>query len=126
MTHNFSIYFLILYSFIFSNPQIKKIEGSYSITTMIKCELTKKTENVSYYISVKKNVAIVSMSTKHTIDYYCEGEYKLIKFKNFYHAKGICSDESDESDFYIKIENGKTFIKSKRFVNKNWQELTKE
>ncbi len=58
-------------------------------------------------------------------DYACEGEYYITVKDNVLHATGKC-DEDDTNDFYIKLENGKYYIKTKRFLNQDRQELTKE
>ena len=81
---------------------------------------------MSYYINISNsNSAILSIGAKHSEDYLCEGDYKLQEKDNVLHARGKC-DQDDRDDFYLKFEGGKYFIKSKRFINQDWQELKKE
>lgn len=82
--------------------------------------------SLGYFITVKSHAkAILSIDAKYSEDYGCEGEYELINNENIIYAKGKC-DQDDLDDFYLKYKDGKYFIKSKRFLNQDWQELIKE
>lgn len=69
--------------------------------------------------------ATLSIGAEYPQDYNCEGEYVLKVESNTLHGSGKCNDE-DLNDFYIKKINDKYYIKSKRFLNHDWQELKKE
>jgi len=98
-------------------------KGSYKITTKIISQFDNKEADVLYTMTIESNQkAILSIGAENVQDYWCEGEYRLIKEDNILHAKGKC-DQDDMDDFYLKNENGKYYIKSKRFINQNWQEL---
>lgn len=64
---------------------------------------------------------VLNISTGKAEEEYCEGRYKLSKNKNIieaqYDDEGICTDTSEESNFYIKQQNSKIYIKSKRFAS---------
>lgn len=68
---------------------------------------------------------ILSIGADQVQDYYCEGEYKLSKEDKVIHARGKC-DRDDMDDFYLKHENGAYYIKSKRFLDTDWQILKKK
>ncbi|MCW3161467.1 hypothetical protein [Chryseobacterium oryctis] len=103
-----------------------KWKGDYEITTKAISDFNNEEFNLSYYINISSdNSAILSIGAKHSEDYWCEGDYNLKKDGNIIHARGKC-DQDDRDDFYIKFENSKYYIKSKRFINKDWQELKKE
>lgn len=81
---------------------------------------------MSYSITViSDKSSTLSIGAEQSQDYWCEGEYQLNEEQRILHAKGKC-DEDDINDFYLKQENGKYFIKSKRFLNQDWQELYKK
>lgn len=101
-------------------------KGNYEITTKAISDFNNEKFDMSYYINVSNNnSAILSIGAKHSEDYLCEGDYKLQENDDILHARGKC-DQDDRDDFYLKFENGKYFIKSKRFLNQDWQELKKE
>ncbi|CAI8890386.1 hypothetical protein [Chryseobacterium sp. IT-36CA2] len=101
-------------------------KGSYKISTKAISQYDNNETNILYSITVESNQkAVLSIGAENVEDYWCEGEYHLIKEGNILHAKGKC-DQDDIDDFYLKNENKKYFIKSKRFINKDWQELEKE
>ena len=120
-------------------PRIKNLEevknnpkslivwkGDYEITTKAISDYNNEKFDMSYYINISNsNSAILSIGAKHSEDYLCEGDYKLQEKDNVLHARGKC-DQDDRDDFYLKFEGGKYFIKSKRFINQDWQELKKE
>lgn len=121
--------FLIAFTINAQNKKVVKsinLNGSYSIKTQFNCDTTHKLEYVSYYIEIEGLNAILSIGAKHTSDYWCEGQYKLQRKQDFFYAKGNCSDESDINDFMIKNIKNNYFIKSKRFLNKDWLEMKKE
>ena len=102
------------------------IRGSFQINGKAISLYDKKESDLSYFIYVNSNnSATVSIGAEHSEDYWCEGEYDLINENGILHARGKC-DENDLHDFYIKKENNQFYIKSKRFVNKDWQVLTKD
>ena len=97
--------------------------GNYEITTKAISEYNNKEIDLSYSITViSDKSSTLSIGAEQSQDYWCEGEYQLNEEQRILHAKGKC-DEDDINDFYLKQENGKYFIKSKRFLNQDWQEL---
>lgn len=112
------------------NPLNQKFDGnwkgSYEITSKAISQYDKKEIDLSYTISIKSDKsAILSIGAEQAQDYWCEGSYALTKENDILHAKGKC-DQDDTDDFYLKFEDEKYFIKSKRFLNQDWQELKKE
>ncbi|MBD3906221.1 hypothetical protein NAL32_16505 [Chryseobacterium sp. Ch-15] len=82
--------------------------------------------SLGYFITIKSPTkAVLSIDAKYSEDYGCEGEYRLTNNEKIIYAKGKC-DQDNLDNFYIKYENEKYFIKSKRFLNQDWQELIKE
>ena len=83
----------------------------------------------NFYVENKEKMNL-RISTNNSEDAYCEGTYKLINtgstVKAIYNDEGICTEDKEESNFYIKKEGLKFYIKSKRFTNPDWQELIKE
>ncbi|WP_312076614.1 hypothetical protein [Chryseobacterium sp.] len=107
------------------NFKPKEWKGFYEITTKAISEYNNQEIDLLYSITVKSNnAAILSIGAEYSEDYWCEGNYNLSIDKNILYAKGKC-DEDDTNDFYLKFENGKYYIKSKRFLNSDWQELKK-
>lgn len=101
------------------------IIGSYSIITDALSNYDQGKIKLKYFLSFESNKKVIlSIGAKQVQDYGCEGEYKLTEESNILHAKGKC-DQDDVDDFYIKKENGQFYIKSKRFINKDWQKLSK-
>lgn len=108
-----------------SNKQ-KIWKGDYIIKIKALSNADKKEFTLRYYISIiDDHRAVLSIGAEHVQDYSCEGEYYLNNVNNILHGQGICA-EDDINDFYLKQENGKYYIKSKRFLNQSWQELTKD
>ncbi|RMZ58432.1 hypothetical protein D1632_12480 [Chryseobacterium nematophagum] len=100
--------------------------GSYKIYAPAISNSNGEEISLGYFITIKSSTkAILSIDAKYSEDYGCEGEYRLANKENMIQAKGRC-DQEDLDDFYIKYENGEYFIKSKRFLDQNWQELHKE
>ncbi len=100
--------------------------GLYTITAKALSNYDKTEIDLLYTISItSQESAILSIGAEHAQDYACEGKYYLTVEDNVLHGTGKC-DEDDTHDFYIKLEKGKYFIKSKRFLNQDWQELTKD
>lgn len=105
--------------------------GMYSIKTDVESITTGETISLKFnfyiYDDGKMNLRI---STDSSEEAYCEGSYKLISgkkgIKAIYEDEGICTDNLEENAFYLKQENKTLYIKSKRFLNTNWQELKKE
>ena len=101
------------------------IIGSYHISTDALSNYDQSKIKLEYFLSFESNKkAILSIGAEQVQDYGCEGEYKLSSENNILHAKGKC-DQEDVDDFYIKKENDQVYIKSKRFINKDWQKLSK-
>lgn len=100
--------------------------GQYSIDAKAASYANKEEITLGYVLTLKsQKLAILSINAEHSEDYWCEGPYTLTKENDVLHAKGKC-DQNDDDDFYLKFENGKAFIKSKRFIDKDWQKLKKE
>lgn len=100
--------------------------GSFKIYADAISNNTKEKVSLGYFITIKSLAqAVLSIDAKYSEDYGCEGEYRLIDEKSILHAKGKC-DQDDLDDFYLKYDNGKCFIRSKRFINQDWLELTRE
>ncbi|RNA62655.1 hypothetical protein D1631_12265 [Chryseobacterium nematophagum] len=109
-------------------PTLKEsiVVGNYKIYTSAISNSNGEEISLGYFITIKSfSKAILSIDAKYSEDYGCEGEYKLINNENILHAIGKC-DQDDLDDFYLRYENGEYFIKSKRFINKDWQKLIKE
>lgn len=109
------------------SPPNKTWFGSYSIKTDAISNADNKKIILKYYITINSlSDATLSVGAENPQDYNCEGDYTLQKEDdNTLSGSGICN-ENDINDFYIKKENDKYFIKSKRFINQDWQELKKE
>lgn len=100
--------------------------GAYKIYAPAVSNSNGEEISLGYFITIKSSTkAILSIDAKYSEDYGCEGEYRLTNNENVIHAKGKC-DQDSVDDFYLKYENGKYFIKSKRFINQDWQETIKE
>lgn len=104
--------------------------GMFTINTTVESITSEKEIRLkfNFYFQNEQEMNL-KISTDNYEEAYCEGKYKLVKNKNIievkYDDEGICTDNVEESNFYIKKENSKILIKSKRFINQNWQELTK-
>ncbi|WP_333852018.1 hypothetical protein [Epilithonimonas sp.] len=106
--------------------KIQDWKGEYKITTKAISNYNQKEIDLLYSISVTSNEsAILSIGADQTQDYWCEGDYYLIEENGVLKATGKC-DENDINDFYLRQENGVYYIKSKRFLNQDWQVLKKE
>ena len=101
-------------------------KGDYQITTNAISNYNQKEIDLLYSISItSKESATLSIGADQTQDYWCEGDYYLIEDNGILKATGKC-DEDDINNFYIKQENGIYYIKSKRFINQDWQVLKKK
>lgn len=101
-------------------------KGTYEITTKAISNYNKREIDLLYTISITSNDSgVLSIGADQSQDYWCEGNYYLTSENNILHGTGKC-DEDDTNDFFLKSENEKYYIKSKRFLNKDWQILTKE
>lgn len=97
--------------------------GSYYIKSKAVSNYDQEEIYLEYFITVKSSSkAILSIGADQVQDYGCEGEYKLMSENGITLAKGKC-DQDDIDDFYLKQESNKYYIKSKRFINQDWQEL---
>lgn len=100
-------------------------KGTYKITTAAISQFDNKEFELLYTITMNSNkIGILSIGADQVQDYWCEGNYTFTNENNILHGRGKC-DQDDMDDFYLKIDSGKYYIKSKRFINKDWQELTK-
>ncbi|WP_210148895.1 hypothetical protein [Chryseobacterium scophthalmum] len=100
--------------------------GEYSIKTDAISNADGKKFTLRYYITLNSlSDATLSIGAEDPQDYNCEGDYILQIESNILHGSGKC-DSDDINDFYLKKESGKYYIKSKRFINQDWQELKKE
>ena len=99
--------------------------GEYKISPMIVSQHRGEELEVTYLINIDSdNHAILNIESDLHHDRFCQGEHILMKEDDVLHAVGKCKETGVE-DFYIKKENDKYFIKSRRFVNEDWQELIK-
>jgi len=104
----------------------KTWKGNYEITTKAISDYDNKEFDLYYAISIEsESSSILSIGADHSEDYWCEGSYNLQISDNIIHASGKC-DQDDVNDFYIKYQEGNYYIKSKRFLSKDWLELKKE
>lgn len=102
-----------------------ELSGSYTITTDAISNYDHTKIKLEYYLEFESNTkSILSTGADQIQDYGCEGEYKLSNEDGILHGRGIC-DQDDLDDFYIKKENDQLYIKSRRFLNKDWQKLSK-
>lgn len=105
---------------------LQSLRGSYSIKTDAISNYDQTKIKLEYYLSFESDSrAILSIGAEQVQDYGCEGDYTLTQENGILHGRGIC-DQDDVDDFYIKKENNQLFIKSKRFLNQDWQQLTKD
>lgn len=101
-------------------------KGSYEITTKAISNYNKQEIDLLYIITITSNDSgVLSIGADQSQDYWFEGNYYLTIENNVLHGSGKC-DEDDTNDFFLKFENEKYYIKSKRFLNQDWQELTKD
>ncbi|WDF45927.1 hypothetical protein PQ459_13565 [Chryseobacterium sp. KACC 21268] len=100
-------------------------KGEYQITTKAISNYNQKEIDLLYSISLASDEsAILSIGADQAQDYWCEGEYYLTEQNGILKATGKC-DEDDINDFYLKQEQGRYYIKSKRFLDQNWIVLIK-
>lgn len=108
-----------------TNIKLNTWIGNYELSTKAISEYDNKQFTIYYNINVESETsAMLSISAKHSEDYWCEGNYRLTIENNIIHAKGKC-DQDDINDFYIKYSDGSYFIKSKRFENQDWLKIIK-
>ncbi|WP_333852017.1 hypothetical protein [Epilithonimonas sp.] len=105
--------------------------GMYSINADVESLISEETIKIkfNFYFENKEKMNL-RIQTDISEDAYCEGQYQLTKNKDFliasYADEGICTDNIEDSRFYVKTENSKVYIKSKRFLNQDWQVLRRE
>lgn len=121
-----------------SEPQVQSSvknfnieKGSYFINAKVSSITTGETISIGFNLYVENDKkATLRLSTDASSEAYCEGDYKLSSESNLiklqYTGEGICTDDNEESNIYIKKEREQYYIKSKRFENQDWQELTKD
>lgn len=101
-------------------------KGEYQIITKAISNYNQKEIDLFYTITFESNKSVIlSIGADQTQDYWCEGNYYLTDENGILKATGKC-DEDDTNDFYLKQENGTFYIKSKRFLNRDWQVLKKK
>jgi hypothetical protein len=99
--------------------------GEYEISPMIVSQHRGEVLEVKYLIKIDSDThAILEIESTYHQDNFCQGEHELVLENNILHAVGKCKETGAE-EFYIKKDNDKYFIKSRRFVNQDWQELKK-
>lgn len=119
--------------------KIDGIKGYYKIKTMVPHYNSDNDVEVEFIFYFDKNKVYMSQRASYDLDAYCEGEYLIKKNKdntialnyNIHQADRPgkpCVPESELNEVSFQIKNiGKEFyIKSKRFVNNDWQKLIKE
>lgn len=100
-------------------------KGDYQIRAKAISDYNQKEIVLLYSIAVTSDhSAILSIGADQVQDYWCEGDYYLTDKKGIIYARGKC-DEDDLNDFMMKYEGDKYYIKSKRFLNQDWQILEK-
>lgn len=100
-------------------------KGVYSISAKAKSLYDGQEIDLLYSLTLEGDKkGLLSIGAEQVQDYWCEGEYSFSKTNNILHARGKCNQD-DADDFFLKHENNNYYIKSKRFVNKDWQLLTK-
>lgn len=105
--------------------------GMFTIDAIVESVTSPQNIKLKFNFYFKNEYEMVlNISTEKSEEVYCEGKYKLTKSKKIIKAKfndeGICTDNAEESNFYIKNENSKIYIKTRRFANQDWQELIKK
>lgn len=108
-------------------PQpIENLKGQYIITSKATSLYNKEEINLSFTINFEnKRSAILSIGAEQVQDYWCEGPYIFTNENNILHGRGKCEKDGMD-DFYIKKDNDQLYIKSKRFINQDWQKLDKK
>lgn len=112
------------------NADIGEIKGSFFIKTKVSSVETGDPIEISFYFEFQTSNATLSIGTKNSLEAYCEGSYNVIKNKGGlklkYIGEGTCTSDEEESAFLIKKDNDKYYIKSKRFINQDWQLFNKK
>ncbi|MXO05616.1 hypothetical protein [Flavobacterium sp. HBTb2-11-1] len=105
--------------------EIGEMRGSYFIKTKVSSIETGDPIEINFYFEFQNSNAILSIGTKNSLEAYCEGSYAVVKDKDGlklkYTGEGTCTSDEEESSFLIKKENDQYYIKSKRFINEDWQ-----
>lgn len=103
--------------------------GMYSINADVESVISGETIKIKFNFFENSKKMNLRIQTDTSEDAYCEGQYTLSKNKDFLIAsfsdEGICTDNIEDSRFYFKTEHLKIYIKSKRFLNQDWQVLKK-
>jgi hypothetical protein len=109
--------------------EIGELKGDYFIKTKVSSVETGDPIEISFYFEFQASEAILSIGTKNSLEAYCEGSYNVSKnndgLKLKYTGEGTCTSDEEESSFLIKKESNQYYIKSKRFLNSDWQLLKK-
>ncbi|WP_394773620.1 hypothetical protein [Flavobacterium sp.] len=110
--------------------KIVELKGDYFIKTKVSSVETGDPIEVNFYFEFEIQQAILTIGTKNSLEAYCEGTYSITKNNEFlklqYIGEGTCTSDEDESTFLVKKENNQFYIKSKRFINPDWQLLKKK
>ncbi|AMA50576.1 hypothetical protein [Flavobacterium covae] len=106
------------------------LEGDYFIKTKVASVETGDPIDITFNFNFSKSNTILSIGTSNSMEAYCEGEYSISQnnenLKLNYIGEGICTQNKDESAFFIKKENNKVYIKSERFYDNIWQEFKRK
>lgn len=109
--------------------KIEKIKGGYFIKTSVESIDSGNSTEISFYFEFEGSQAILSIGAKNSLDAYCEGNYDVIMSKNIlklqYIGEGTCTS-GEENSFFVKKEKTNYYIKSKRFLNNDWQLLKED
>lgn len=87
--------------------------------------------DMTYFININKNKAILSINCTNPNEIYCEGEYSVLQKDEFIHIvhtgeAGICTSNIEDSSFDIKKEGAQYYIRSKRFIDYEWKKIKKK
>ena len=112
------------------NSNTQNWNGDYDFKTKVESLQSDELIDMEYFINIDKNKAILSIGTKNPTEAYCEGDYSVKQNKDFIHLihtgeTGICTGNIEDTSFDIKKEGDQFYIRSKRFVNFEWQKIEK-
>ena len=118
---------------VYNNEQkslLKDWDGDYYFKAKVESIESEEQIEMKYFISIDNKKATLSIGTERPIEAYCEGDYSVLQKNGFIHLihtgeTGICTSNIEDSSFDIKKEGDKYYIRSKRFINFDWQECQK-
>jgi hypothetical protein len=108
----------------------KSWNGDYYFKTKVESIGSDTQIDMTYFINIDNNKAILSINANNPNEVYCEGDYLVTKKNEFIHLihngeSGICTDNLEDSSFDIKKEGTQYYIRSKRFIDFAWKKLEK-